>query len=112
MCVSCLLPSQEVSTLELTVQMTNPNGARPQEVLLILSVNKNIHLTLQVPEIPLHLAYVSVLLSTPASGTDGGRPLRVTSAGPGLLLLSFILTFVTRALPAASHGALEREPQG
>uniref|UniRef100_A0A8D1LFG4 Endoglin n=1 Tax=Sus scrofa TaxID=9823 RepID=A0A8D1LFG4_PIG len=54
--------SKEVSTLELTVQMTNPNGARPQEVLLILSVNKNIHLTLQVPEIPLHLAYDSKLV--------------------------------------------------
>ncbi|XP_047624447.1 endoglin isoform X1 [Phacochoerus africanus] len=54
--------SKEESTLELTVQMTNPNGARPQEVLLILSVNKNIHLTLQVPEIPLHLAYDSKLV--------------------------------------------------
>lgn len=58
----CLSPasSQEVSELELTVQMSRPNGTRPRGVLLVLGVDKSVILHLQTPGIPLHLAFVSV----------------------------------------------------
>ncbi|XP_069332919.1 endoglin isoform X2 [Eulemur rufifrons] len=48
--------SREVLQLELTVQASKQNGTRPQEVLLVLSTDKNVFLQLQAVGIPLHLA--------------------------------------------------------
>ena len=97
--------------LELTLQTSKQGGIWPREVLLSLSVNKSIFLKLQAPGIPLQLAYVSVLPPTAASGTGFGRPLLSTSAGQGPLLLFFILTLLTRALPGEPHGALPERTQ-
>ena len=97
--------------LELTLQTSKQNGTLPREVLLILSTNKTIFLKLQAPGIPLHLAYVSVVPPTPASGTGRGRLLLSASVGQGPLLLFFILTLFTRALPGESHGALTERTQ-
>ncbi|XP_012657850.1 endoglin [Otolemur garnettii] len=48
---------REVSQVELTLQASKQNGTQPQEVLLVLSVNKNVFLQLQALGIPLHLAF-------------------------------------------------------
>ncbi|XP_053417208.1 endoglin [Nycticebus coucang] len=48
---------REVSQVELTLQTSKQNGTQPQEVLLVLSVNKSVFLQLQAPGIPLHLAF-------------------------------------------------------
>ncbi|XP_058158853.1 endoglin [Dasypus novemcinctus] len=49
--------SRDLSELELTLQASERSGLRPQELLLVLSTNKNIFLRLQAPGVPLHLAY-------------------------------------------------------
>lgn len=59
---SCLFtptPLQDVSQLELTVQMSKQNDTRPRQVLLVLGLDKIVHLQLQAPGVPLQLAYVS-----------------------------------------------------
>ncbi|XP_066223169.1 endoglin isoform X1 [Saccopteryx leptura] len=48
---------REISSLELTVQMSKQNGTRSREVLLVLSVDKTVFLRLQHPGIPVHLAF-------------------------------------------------------
>ncbi|ELK07222.1 Endoglin [Pteropus alecto] len=57
------LLDKEVSELELTVQMSRPNGTRPRGVLLVLRVDKSVVLHLQTPGIPLHLAFNSSLVT-------------------------------------------------
>lgn len=39
--------------------MSKQNGTRAREVLLVLDLDKTVHLRLQAPGIPLQLAYVS-----------------------------------------------------
>jgi endoglin len=51
---------QMLSHLELTLQASKQNGTETQEVFLVLVSNKNVFVKFQAPEIPLHLAYVSV----------------------------------------------------
>ncbi|KAK1334107.1 hypothetical protein QTO34_005107 [Cnephaeus nilssonii] len=46
-----------LSQLDLTVQMPKQNGTRAREVLLVLGLDKMVHLRLQAPGIPLQLAY-------------------------------------------------------
>uniref|UniRef100_G1PMZ6 Endoglin n=1 Tax=Myotis lucifugus TaxID=59463 RepID=G1PMZ6_MYOLU len=46
-----------LSQLDLTVQMSKQNGTRAREVLLVLDLDKIVHLRLQAPGIPLQLAY-------------------------------------------------------
>nr|XP_031533444.1 endoglin isoform X1 [Vicugna pacos] len=49
--------STEVSTLDLTLQTSRQNGTQPREVLLVLSVSKNVFLKFQAPGVPVRLAY-------------------------------------------------------
>lgn len=46
-----------LSQLDLTVLMSKQNGTRAREVLLVLDLDKMVHLRLQAPGIPLQLAY-------------------------------------------------------
>ncbi|XP_011362548.1 endoglin [Pteropus vampyrus] len=69
--------SREVSELELTVQMSRPNGTRPRGVLLVLGVDKSVILHLQTPGIPLHLAFNSSLVTLRESPEVNGTHLPV-----------------------------------
>lgn len=48
---------RDLSSLELTVQMSKQNGTRPREVLLVFNTEKTVYLQLQNPGFLLHLAY-------------------------------------------------------
>lgn len=51
---------QMLSQLELTLQASKQNDTETREVFLVLVSNKSVFMKFQAPEIPLHLAYVSV----------------------------------------------------
>lgn len=57
--MSMTLP-QMLSHLELTLQASKQNGTETREVFLVLVSNKSVFVKFQAPEIPLHLAYVSM----------------------------------------------------
>jgi hypothetical protein len=83
-CVSLSLP-QEVSQLELTLQASKQNDTQPQEVLLVLVVNKNVFVQLQALGISLQLACVSVTLTQDKTLVTGGpcwSPLWVMASCP------------------------------
>lgn len=54
-----------LSHLELTLQAFKQNGTETREVFLVLVSNKSVFVEFEAPEIPLHLAYVSVRALTP-----------------------------------------------
>lgn len=54
-----------LSHLELTLQALKHNGTETREVFLVLVSNKSVFVKFEAPEIPLHLAYVSVRALTP-----------------------------------------------
>ncbi|KAM4877391.1 endoglin isoform 2-T2 [Thomomys bottae] len=63
--------STEVAQLELTLQASKNNGSQPQEVFLVLVVNKTTLLQLQAPGIQLHLAYnPSLIIFKEPSGVN------------------------------------------
>lgn len=49
--------TQDPPQLNLTVQMSKQNGTQAREVLLVLGLDKRVHLQLQAPGVPLQLAY-------------------------------------------------------
>uniref|UniRef100_A0A8C3X1S2 Endoglin n=1 Tax=Catagonus wagneri TaxID=51154 RepID=A0A8C3X1S2_9CETA len=93
--------SEEASALELTLQMSKQNSSRLEEALVILSVNKNIELKLQAPEIPLRLAYDSKLVFLQ------GTPRVMTTELPPSTTKSQLLTWASTKGPIASAAELD-----
>ncbi|XP_006892676.1 PREDICTED: endoglin [Elephantulus edwardii] len=59
---------RELSNLKLTLEPSEENGiVQPQEVLVVLYVNKKVYLQLETPKIPLRLAYNLNLVTLPES---------------------------------------------
>ncbi|XP_016066497.1 PREDICTED: endoglin [Miniopterus natalensis] len=61
---------RDVSQLELTVQMSKQNDTRPRQVLLVLGLDKIVHLQLQAPGVPLQLAYNPNYVAQKPQGVD------------------------------------------